>query len=349
MDVVTLSIAKNYAKSLFTNVMVGVKSHTVDNTNKTITFVFNDDSTETIQFDQPKDGISIKNVEIDADNHIICTLSDYTKIDAGQLNIDTEELRTDVDTLKTDVTNIESELDNKQNKLTAGNNITISSTGVISATGGSGEGTGSEDHENRITSLEEQMAELLYKAITINSFNNNVNTVEKGTIITNVTLTWSTNKTPTKLVVNGETLSNTTTSKTITGLSLTSDKSYSMTVTDERNATATKTTSITFTNGIYYGSAAEPTTIDSTFILGLTKKLQSSKATTFTTNCGTGQYIYYAIPKSYGNASFNVGGFDGGFMAAETVSFTNSKGYTEDYYIYRSTNSSLGSTTVKVS
>ena len=73
MDVVTLSIAKNYAKSLFTNVMVGVKSHTVDNTNKTITFVFNDDSTETIQFDQPKDGISIKNVEIDSENHIICT------------------------------------------------------------------------------------------------------------------------------------------------------------------------------------------------------------------------------------------------------------------------------------
>lgn len=30
MDVVTLSVAKNYAKSLFTNVMVGVKSHTVE-------------------------------------------------------------------------------------------------------------------------------------------------------------------------------------------------------------------------------------------------------------------------------------------------------------------------------
>lgn len=48
-------------------------------------------------------------------------------------------------------------------------------------------------------------------------------------------------------------------------------------------------------------------------MVGLTKKLQSTKGALFTVNCGVGQYIYYACPATYSVPSFNVGGFDGGF------------------------------------
>lgn len=99
---------------------------------------------------------------------------------------------------------------------------------------------------------------------------------------------------------------------------------------------------------MYYGAAAAPSAIDSGFIRGLAKTLRSSKLSSFTVTAGAGQYIYYCVPKRFGTCSFTVGGFDGGFDLAATVSFTNGSGYTEDYYVYRSTNAGLGNTTVGV-
>ena len=50
----------------------------------------------------------------------------------------------------------------------------------------------------------------------------------------------------------------------------------------------------------------------------------------------------------YGTPVFNVGGFDGGFTKAASISFTNASGYTEEYAVYRSDNSNLGTKTIKV-
>jgi hypothetical protein len=91
-------------------------------------------------------------------------------------------------------------------------------------------------------------------------------------------------------------------------------------------------------------------TIDSAAVLGLTRKLQGSKAITFTANAGATQRIAYAFPARYsGVPVFNVGGFEGGFSLASTFQFTNASGYTETYDVYLSDNVNLGSTTVKVS
>ena len=323
MDVITLSIAKNYAKSLFTNVMVGVKSHTVDNTNKTITFVFNDDSTETIQFDQPKDGISIKNVEIDADNHIICTLSDYTKIDAGQLNIDTEELRSDVDTLKTDVTNIESELDNKQNKLTAGNNITISSTGVISATGG---GTGDEgatadwvtntawgnlaagtDTTGK-TALELiKMATISYvnpKATVSYSISSTIlETGSSSTVVVSVSgITKGTSDVSKIQLYNGNTLlqektySTSTSSYVFDGVAINSNTTFNIRVVDTQNKYTAYSRTYTFVSATYYGTSDTAPT----GVTGLTKVLRT-KATFENKFTCDNKHVVYMYPASFGD------------------------------------------------
>lgn len=200
----------------------------------------------------------------------------------------------------------------------------------------------------RIEVLEGQVADLMYKPMVIESFSNNVNTAEMGSTVTAVTLSWSYNKLPEAVTLDGATMEPGATGKAFTGLSIRSNKTWTLKATDERGAEATRTTGISFLNGVYYGAAAAPSAIDSGFIRGLAKTLRGTKLSSFTVNAGAGQYIFYCVPKRFGTCSFTVGGFDGGFDLAATVSFTNGSGYTEDYYVYRSTNAGLGNTTVGV-
>lgn len=203
--------------------------------------------------------------------------------------------------------------------------------------------------DDRISTLEAQVADILYEPISIASFTHNAGTKERGATVTDVTLSWKTNKTPTILTLDGETIDVSTTSKAISGLSITwgNNKTWTLVATDNRKATFTKTTSITFCNGIYYGVGTMERGFDSAFVTGLTKRLQTGKAYDFTVT-PTDQYIYYAVPKRLGTVSFKVGGFEGGFEVPETVSVTNASNYTEDYYVYRSTNKITGSTAVDV-
>ena len=66
----------------------------------------------------------------------------------------------------------------------------------------------------------------------------------------------------------------------------------------------------------------------------------------FTVTAGSNEYIWFCYPKRLGTVTFWVGGFEGGFEAAQTVSLTNINGWTEDYYCWRSSNHSLGVTAV---
>lgn len=193
------------------------------------------------------------------------------------------------------------------------------------------------------------MADIMYEEINISSFTNNIGTVEIGSTVANVTLSWTTNKTPTALTLDDEAIDVALTSKSLSGLSLISDKTWTLKATDERDAVSTKTTKITFLNGVYYGVIDSGDTINNSLIIGLNKKLQSIKSTTFTTTANDGQYIIYALPASYGTPAFNVGGFDGGFSLNTTFDFTNASGHTESYCVWLSDNTGLGETTVKVS
>jgi hypothetical protein len=200
-----------------------------------------------------------------------------------------------------------------------------------------------------VATLESQVADLLYKPISITSFGHNKSILERGVTVSDVTLSWSTNKTPTSLTLDGSAVSGT--SKAISGLSITwnNNKTWSLVATDERGATATKSTTLTFQNGVYYGVSTAPETYTSNFIQTLTKQLSGSKVSPITVNAGTGQYIYYCLPTRLGECTFSVGGFTGGFSKVATIEFTNASGYSENYYIYKSDKANLGSTVVSVS
>jgi hypothetical protein len=101
--------------------------------------------------------------------------------------------------------------------------------------------------------------------------------------------------------------------------------------------------SVSFANRIYYGAAADLTTVTN-----LTSILSNTPERTITVDAEAGQYIIYAIPARLGDVAFYVGGFEGGFEDPVEQIITNLSGYVETYKIYRSTNAGLGDTTVEV-
>lgn len=159
-------------------------------------------------------------------------------------------------------------------------------------------------------------------------------------------LTWNyTHSTIKSQTINNKTIEKTLRTKTFTGVTTTT--TYSLAVTSNSDIKKSKSATITFANGVYYGKSTT-STYDSTLINSLTKQLSNSKSRTITVNAGTGEYIYYCLPTRLGVPSFNVGGFDGGFNKVATINFTNSDSYAEDYDIYKSTNANLGNSTVVI-
>lgn len=211
---------------------------------------------------------------------------------------------------------------------------------------------------------------IAYTPIKINSFavtqinGSNVSSpqAEIGATVQSLTFSYELNKIPNTLTLkvgSAEPISITpgpsaSASYQKTGLSLTANTALKLTAGDSGSdahaaATDEKTVTLQFLPKVYWGAAASGT-VNSAFVLALSgSALATGKARTFTVSAGSGQYIWFASPVSYGACTFKVGGFDGGFEAAQTVSVTNASGYTQNYYVYRSTNANLGSTTVVVS
>ena len=187
---------------------------------------------------------------------------------------------------------------------------------------------------------------LLYYDLSISLSCNQSTSLELGTEVMGVTFNWTYNKNIISQTFNGETLDTSTRAYTYT-LPFSSNKTFTLKAKDDRKEFS-RSISFTFSLGRYWGVSSK-TTLTSSEIHDLSKELSSSRAKTFSVNPGEGQYIYYCYPTSWGEAKFSVGGFEGGFTLVNTVSFMNTQGYITEYRVYRSTNASLGNTTVVVS
>ena len=204
--------------------------------------------------------------------------------------------------------------------------------------------------DERVSTLEDQMGDLLYKAIAFTGGSATPGEAELGASVASVVLKWTTNKTPTTLTLDGTALGTTETTRTMTG-PFTANKTWARRGTDERGATATRNLSLTFKNKVYWGvGTATGTGITDAFVLGLSgKQFATGRGRTFTANAGAGQYICYVFPKAWGTPTFKVGGFEGGFALDREWEHTNASGGKVQYQAWRSTNASLGNTTVVVS
>ena len=199
--------------------------------------------------------------------------------------------------------------------------------------------------ENALLEHAKMLDELLYKAITITSFNISKSIAELGEIVANLKLTWSYSKDPVLQKLDNNILENNI-REYIIDSDIVTNRTFRLEVNDGKT-TVNKTVAINFYNGRYYG-VSSPGSYDSDFILTLNKTLTNSRACSFTVDCGQGQYIFFAIPTRFGTPTFTVGGFTGGFIKAQTLDFENKFGYVESYDIWKSENSNLGNITVVV-
>ena len=199
-----------------------------------------------------------------------------------------------------------------------------------------------------ITDYKTALDYLLYYDLTISLSCNQSTNLEVGESLNSITFTWSYNKDGISFQsFNGENIRDLSIREYTYNIPLSTNKTFTLMATDERK-TFSKSISFNFKHGRYWGVNAKEI-LNNSDIASLNKELSNGRGKTFTVSCGEGLYIYYCYPMSWGAATFSVGGFVGGFELVDTVSFSNSYDYASDYYVYRSTNHSLGDTTVTVS
>lgn len=200
--------------------------------------------------------------------------------------------------------------------------------------------------------VDDILAEIHYQDIEITAFScPGAGTYELGTSVPAPTITWTLNKEPASQNINGEALDVTDRSMQCTG-SITSTKSYKLTVTGQKGEKDESTGTFTFLNGVYYGVCNDGDR-GADAIEGMTEKtLQSGRALTFTANAGARQRIVYAIPSRYGKPTFTDAETKlsaGMYLADENFDFTNSSEYTEKYNLWLSEQPGLGEVTIVVS
>jgi len=191
--------------------------------------------------------------------------------------------------------------------------------------------------ETEAVDIRARLDALEYKDIKINSFTASPSTCEMGSSQT-INLAWSLSKQATSQNINGNPVTGNT--KQYTGV--TTSTTYTLNVSDGQTS-ASKSVSVSFANRIYYGAAADLTTVTS-----LTGILSNDPERTITVDAGADEYIIYAIPARLGDVTFFVSGFEGGFEDPEEQTLTNASGYQETYKVYRSTRAGLGKTTIEI-
>lgn len=198
-----------------------------------------------------------------------------------------------------------------------------------------------------IQNLQEALDQLLYTDLSI-SLSCSPSVKETGEVVDMITFTWSYNK-PNII------------SQTFNGAPLNiSDRQYTMNgnfttnttgtvVANDGTKTITKSTSLQFYPGIYYGSS----TIENFNITNLTRVLRANRIMSVVID-GTDDintYLYICLPYSYGTPTFTVNGFDGGFELIDNNFQLDryATGTPIRYSIYRSDNGGLGATTINIS
>lgn len=188
-----------------------------------------------------------------------------------------------------------------------------------------------------ITTLEQALDVALYQDLTI-SVKISPSVAESGDSIENVLLTWSYNKSNIKQ----QAIDNTTIDPNIRQLELEGPIVSSTTkkvVGNDGTKTVTGQATLNFYPGIYYGSGISQPPIQS-----MEKVLLPSRSCRITVNAEQNEYIWILLPINYGDPTFTVGGFSGGFQKVGSTSYKIT-----NYNIWRSDNHSLGNTTINIS
>lgn len=374
MDLISYSLSKKIAASAVS----GVQSMSVSG--QTLTINTKDSGVLTMTFPKPsngKDGISVTDIDVNANNQIVFTMSDGSEIISGKIptvkgdkgepfkysDFTPEQL----DALKGEPGVSPTITENADNtdkiyKLdieTVDGKFTTPNLKGADGQGGTGGSGTAEDttytnenfpqYDNVDLALDALFNKVYYVKPTCSlSATPSGGTFEMGTAISApITFTWTTNKDITSQTLTGCTLANASVRTATYNTNVTSDKTFTLSVSDGENS-ATSSVSYKFMNNVFWGSA--PTgTYDSAFINALSnKKLTTSVKGTYSFNVANGEYGFWAVPSNMSISTVWIGGFEVTVDDLGTVSYTNAQGYTRDYKLYKTGKASLGAISAEI-
>lgn len=186
-----------------------------------------------------------------------------------------------------------------------------------------------------IAAINEELENMTYIPLEIKSFSLDPQLYEVNSSYTgDITFTWEFNGNIATL----ELFNNTTNSK-ITDLSIDTSKGttdigisglnktteYKLVATDAKGNKFEEFAKAIFAYKLFYGVSTEPEEYSADFIQTLeNSSIQETKETIFTATPDN-EYIYFALPQSYGKPIFTAGGFDGGFGTVPVASIIYNK------------------------
>lgn len=203
--------------------------------------------------------------------------------------------------------------------------------------------------------LQNLLDRLFYTAVDIISFNTQSGQIiyEQGTNLTNIPVEWSLNKNITggsQVItgagINPTSLTDADRQTTLTSGGISTNTTITLSVSDGTVLEVqpdTKVINLKFYWPIFTGQSTDPGTITSSWLrTNLTKTLQGTRNTSFSTTAVASQYAWVAVPISYGIPTFTVNGFSANFVqvhgSSNPFSHTTLAGGTTNYFVYRSEN-----------
>ena len=279
--------------------------------------------------------------------------------DASAMNSAISNNKTSIETLQTNVSNINTSLDGKLNKTFIGDDVgnkvlsTDENGNVVLKDNDSNEGTAETtsytnanypDYTNVDLALNALFNKVYYVRPTCSlSVDKQGGTFEMGTVISApITFNWTTNKDIKSQTLTDCTLADASVRSATYNTDVSSDKIFTLTVSDDENS-ASSSVSYKFVNNVFWGSASIADTYDSAFINALlNKKLTASVNGTYPFNVAEGEFGFWAVPSNMTISTIWVNGFSADLDYLGTVSYTNVKGYTTEYKLYKTSRPSLG-------
>lgn len=375
MDVISYALSKKIAASAVS----GVQSMSVSG--QTLTINTKDSGVLTMTFPKPsngKDGISVTDIDVNANNQIVFTMSDGSEFISGKIPTVkgdkgdsfkySDFTQEQLDSLKGQdgfsptITENAGNTDKiyKLDIETVDGTFTTPNLKGADGQGGTGGSGTAEDttytnenfpqYDNVDLALDALFNKVYYVKPTCSlSATPSGGTFEIGTAISApITFTWTTNKDITSQTLTGCTLANASVRTATYNTNVTSDKTFTLSVSDGENS-ASSSVSYKFLNNIFWGSASTAETYDSAFISALSnKKLASVIKGTYSFNIASGEYGFWAVPSNMTISSVWIGGFEVTVDDLGTVSYTNAQGYTRDYKLYKTGKASLGAISAEI-
>lgn len=375
MDVISYALSKKIASSAVS----GVQSMSVSG--QTLTINTKDSGVLTMTFPKPsngKDGISVTDIDVNANNQIVFTMSDGSEIISGKIptvkgdkgepfkysdftpeQLDALKGQDGVSPTITENADNTDKIYKLDIETVDGTFTTPNLKGADGQGGTGGSGTAEDttytnenfpQYDNVDLALDALFNKVYYVKPTCSlSVTPSGGTFEIGTAISApITFTWTTNKDITSQTLTGCTLANASVRTATYNTNVTSDKTFTLSVSDGENS-ASSSVSYKFLNNIFWGSASTAETYDSAFISALSnKKLASVIKGTYSFNIASGEYGFWAVPSNMTISSVWIGGFEVTVDDLGTVSYTNAQGYTRDYKLYKTGKASLGAISAEI-